>query len=97
MSTAERVASHLPYLRRFARTVTGNQKSGDAYVVSTLEAMLMTPTPIPLIILSSALRLYWLPRALATPGRPGRPRRQDYSLKTPAEASEALAPRRACY
>lgn len=40
MSTAERVAAHLPYLRRFARAITGSQKSGDAYVVSTLEAML---------------------------------------------------------
>jgi DNA-directed RNA polymerase specialized sigma24 family protein len=44
MSTAERVASHLPYLRRFARSVTGSQKSGDAYVVSTLEAMLADPS-----------------------------------------------------
>lgn len=41
MSIAERVAAHLPYLRRFARLVTGSQKSGDAYVVSTLEAMLV--------------------------------------------------------
>ena len=44
MSVAERVAAHLPYLRRFARAVTGSQKSGDAYVVSTLEAMLVDPT-----------------------------------------------------
>ena len=43
MSVAERVTAHLPYLRRFARAVTGNQKSGDAYVVSTLEAMLADP------------------------------------------------------
>lgn len=43
MSIAERVAAHLPYLRRFARSVTGSQKSGDAYVVSTLEAMLADP------------------------------------------------------
>src|SRR5437763_1028430 len=43
MSVAERVASNLPYLRRFARMVTGDQKSGDAYVVSTLEAMLADP------------------------------------------------------
>lgn len=44
MSIAERVASHLPYLRRFARSATGSQKSGDAYVVSTLEAMLADPS-----------------------------------------------------
>ena len=39
-----KVAAHLPYLRRFARAVTGSQKSGDAYVASTLEAMLADPT-----------------------------------------------------
>src|SRR5712691_2552790 len=44
MSVAEQVAEHLPYLRRFARAVTGSQKSGDAYVVSTLEAILAEPT-----------------------------------------------------
>jgi DNA-directed RNA polymerase specialized sigma24 family protein len=33
----------LPYLRRFARSVTGSQQSGDAYVVSTLEAILADP------------------------------------------------------
>ena len=47
MSVAELVAAHLPYLRRFARAVTGSQKSGDAYVVSTLEAMLADPTMFP--------------------------------------------------
>jgi CheY-like chemotaxis protein len=44
MSIAERVTAHLPYLRRFARAVTGSQKSGDAYVVSTLEALLADPS-----------------------------------------------------
>jgi DNA-directed RNA polymerase specialized sigma24 family protein len=47
MSVSERVASHLPYLRRFARAITGSQKSGDAYVVSTLEAMLADPAVFP--------------------------------------------------
>src|SRR4029077_11483973 len=47
MSVAEKVTAHLPYLRRFARSVTGSQKSGDAYVVSTLEAMLADPTIFP--------------------------------------------------
>lgn len=44
MSVSERVAPHLPYLRRFARAVTGSQTSGDAYVVSTLEALLADPS-----------------------------------------------------
>ena len=41
------MTAHLPYLRRFARAVTGSQKSGDAYVVSTLEAMLADPSIFP--------------------------------------------------
>ena len=40
MSIAESISADLPYLRRFARSVTGSQKSGDAYVVTTLEAIL---------------------------------------------------------
>jgi DNA-directed RNA polymerase specialized sigma24 family protein/CheY-like chemotaxis protein len=47
MSLAERVAEHLPYLRRFARVVTGSQKSGDAYVAMTLEALLADPAILP--------------------------------------------------
>ncbi len=37
---AEAVASELPYLRRFARALSGRQESGDAYVASTLEALI---------------------------------------------------------
>src|SRR5262249_20324236 len=47
MSLGEQVAEHLPYLRRFARAVTGSQKSGDAYVVSAVEAMLAGPSGVP--------------------------------------------------
>jgi DNA-directed RNA polymerase specialized sigma24 family protein len=47
MTLGEQIAEHLPYLRRFARAVTGSQKSGDAYVVSTLEAMLADPEVFP--------------------------------------------------
>lgn len=40
MSLSTRIAPHLPYLRRFARAVTGSQHSGDAYVASMLEALI---------------------------------------------------------
>jgi CheY-like chemotaxis protein/DNA-directed RNA polymerase specialized sigma24 family protein len=40
MSAAAQIADNLPYLRRYARALTGNQSSGDAYVRSTLEAAL---------------------------------------------------------
>jgi DNA-directed RNA polymerase specialized sigma24 family protein len=44
MSIATAVAPHLPYLRRFARALTGNQTSGDAYVVAVLEAFIEDPS-----------------------------------------------------
>src|SRR5947209_4425597 len=34
------VAQYLPFLRRYARALTGNQTSGDAYVAATLEALI---------------------------------------------------------
>jgi DNA-directed RNA polymerase specialized sigma24 family protein len=40
LTIAESISADLPYLRRFARSVAGDQKSGDAYVVTTLEAIL---------------------------------------------------------
>jgi DNA-directed RNA polymerase specialized sigma24 family protein/CheY-like chemotaxis protein len=42
-SLVENTAPHLPYLRRFARALTGGQKSGDAYVVGVLEALIADP------------------------------------------------------
>ena len=43
MSTSQAVAQHLPYLRRYARALSGNQASGDAYVAATLEALIQDP------------------------------------------------------
>jgi DNA-directed RNA polymerase specialized sigma24 family protein len=40
MSTSQAVARYLPALRRYARALTGSQRSGDAYVAATLEALL---------------------------------------------------------
>jgi DNA-directed RNA polymerase specialized sigma24 family protein/CheY-like chemotaxis protein len=44
MSRSQLVAEHLPLLRRYARALTGNQASGDAYVAAMLEALLQDPT-----------------------------------------------------
>src|SRR5271170_7785668 len=38
-SISSSIAPHLPYLRRFARAVSGSQTSGDAYALATLEAI----------------------------------------------------------
>ena len=43
MSTSEAVVQHLPFLRRYARALTGNQASGDAYVAATLESVIASP------------------------------------------------------
>ncbi|TIX51179.1 response regulator [Alteraurantiacibacter aquimixticola] len=40
MSIGAEVAAHLPYLRRYARALTGSQQTGDAFVKATLEAAL---------------------------------------------------------
>lgn len=37
------VARHLPYLRRYARALTGNQTSGDRYAVAVLESVVADP------------------------------------------------------
>jgi DNA-directed RNA polymerase specialized sigma24 family protein len=44
MSAAQTVTKYLPYLRRYARALTGSQTSGDAYVAATLEALIKEPS-----------------------------------------------------
>jgi CheY-like chemotaxis protein len=47
MTLSEQIAPQLPYLRRYARALTGSQESGDAYVVATLEALVAAPDHFP--------------------------------------------------
>lgn len=47
MAIAEKIAPHLPYLRRFARALCGSQESGDAYVVAVLESLVEDPSAFP--------------------------------------------------
>ncbi|MET0183364.1 MAG: response regulator, partial [Caulobacterales bacterium] len=39
MSLASSLGPHLPYLRRYARALTGSQRSGDSYVAAALESI----------------------------------------------------------
>jgi DNA-directed RNA polymerase specialized sigma24 family protein len=39
MSLVQKLGPHLPYLRRYARALTGAQKSGDSYVKAALQAL----------------------------------------------------------
>src|SRR3954453_10443903 len=40
MSVSQQIAAFLPFLRSYARALTGNQASGDAYVAATIQAMI---------------------------------------------------------
>ncbi|CAN5201377.1 anti-anti sigma factor/receiver protein PhyR [soil metagenome] len=47
MSLGQQLAPHLPFLRRYARALTGNQSHGDKYVRATLEAIVAAPDEFP--------------------------------------------------
>jgi DNA-directed RNA polymerase specialized sigma24 family protein/CheY-like chemotaxis protein len=47
MSLAKTITPHIPYLRRFARALTGSQASGDAYVQAAIEALVEDPSSFP--------------------------------------------------
>ena len=72
MSISEELAPHLPYLRRYARALTGSQASGDAYVRAALTAILdgtfeLSPEVPPKIALYRVLHVIW---SSATGGEP---------------------------
>jgi CheY-like chemotaxis protein len=46
MTLAQEVAAHLPLLRRYARALTGSQKSGDNYVGLLLETIVAEPESV---------------------------------------------------
>jgi CheY-like chemotaxis protein len=47
MSLGQELAPHLPFLRRYARALTGSQGHGDAFVRATLEAIVASPEEFP--------------------------------------------------
>ena len=47
MSLGQELAPHLPFLRRYARALTGSQQHGDAFVRATLEAIVAAPNDFP--------------------------------------------------
>lgn len=82
-------APHLPHLRRHARALTGSQKSGDAWVRATLEALLEAPDLLddgnpPKLELFRLFHAFWRPHA-----HEGTPARHALTL---GEASLAAIP-----
>ena len=64
MSLTTSVATHLPYLRRYARALTGSQRSGDRLVANCLEALVDGAVELPddlprRIMLYRLLHLMW--------------------------------------
>jgi CheY-like chemotaxis protein/DNA-directed RNA polymerase specialized sigma24 family protein len=47
MSLGQQIAPHLPFLRRYARALTGSQVEGDRYVRGALEAIVAAPEEFP--------------------------------------------------
>ncbi|CAA9520254.1 MAG: DNA-directed RNA polymerase specialized sigma subunit, sigma24-like [uncultured Sphingomonadaceae bacterium] len=47
MSLGQELAPHLPFLRRYARALTGSQAHGDAFVRATLQAIIASPESFP--------------------------------------------------
>ena len=47
MALSEMIAPELPYLRRFARAISGSQDAGDAHVVAMLEALVVDNSLFP--------------------------------------------------
>lgn len=76
MSLKDTIGPELPYLRRYARAITGSQALGDAAVRETLEALLLAPAEFdearpPRIELYRIFHKLWQPAtvsALSTSG-----------------------------
>ncbi len=47
MLLSTQIAAQIPYLRRYARALTGSQASGDAYVMTLLETIIENPEILP--------------------------------------------------
>lgn len=62
---ADKIGPNLPFLRRYARALTGSQQRGDSYAATTLEAVLSDPsqfseTAAPKVALFSVFHSIWL-------------------------------------
>ncbi len=92
MSLSASIAPHLPYLRRYARALTGSQAGGDSYVRATLEAILAKPEAFE-SGLPARIALYRLFHAIwATTNDGDRASEEGRSASSPDERLQALSP-----
>lgn len=86
-SSAMQIAAELPYLRRYARALTGSQDSGDRYAAATLEAILADRSLLdgdlgPRIALFRAFHTVWTSSGSMLSGPTG---------EAPESAAESMA------
>ncbi|MEO1044174.1 MAG: response regulator [Pseudomonadota bacterium] len=90
MSLGQELAPHLPFLRRYARALTGEQQRGDAYVKATLEAIVSAPDQFPRDI-DTRLGLYRTFQAIwSSSGGDG----EDHHKEPSSDLREAVAQKR---
>jgi CheY-like chemotaxis protein/DNA-directed RNA polymerase specialized sigma24 family protein len=95
MTLAQEVATHLPLLRRYARALTGSQKSGDRYVGLLLETIVADPNTVSgsknlRTALYRTLSRLW--SSVSINLKPGGGGREDWEA-TASERLAAIAPR----
>ena len=85
MSLGQKLAPHLPFLRRYGRALTGSQAHGDKYVRATLEAIVAAPEEFPRDV-DPRLGLYRTFQAIWSSAN-----LDDEGDSEPADQSEAIA------
>jgi len=93
MSLLARLAPHLPYVRRYARALTGDQAVGDAYVRAALEALAagdrsLDPGKTPRVALYHVFHAIWSSTGARLEDHPDEP-----SHATPSARLLKIAPR----
>lgn len=63
MTSSDAIAPHLPFLRRYARALTGSKARADAFVRACLETLVADPTILP-PDMRPRVGLYWLFHAI---------------------------------
>jgi DNA-directed RNA polymerase specialized sigma24 family protein/CheY-like chemotaxis protein len=92
MSLSTAIAPHIPYLRRYARALTGSQPGGDSYVRATLEAILAKPEAFE-SDMPARIALYRVFHAIwATTSGADRPSDEGREASSPDERLQALSP-----
>ena len=94
MPTTQTISAHIPYLRRYARALTGSQKAGDAYVTEVVAALLADSSTLdssvgPRVALYKALTKVW--RSIAVNGRGSAAQTRDHSVDGKLETITPMA------